>query len=118
MQSYQDLIVWQKGIDYVEICYQVSENFPAKEVYGLTAQLRRAAVSIPSNIAEGYGRETRGEYIHFLGIAKGSLKESETQLVIAKRLKFISNEELQRALAQAETVGKLLFALIKSLKQK
>jgi four helix bundle protein len=76
MQSYQDLIVWQKAIDYVEICYQISEKFPAKEVYGLTSQIRRSAVSVPSNIAEGYGRETRGEYIHFLGIAKGSLKKN------------------------------------------
>ncbi|NJM52876.1 MAG: four helix bundle protein [Blastocatellia bacterium] len=118
MQSYRDLIVWQKAIDYVEICYRISENFPAKEVYGLTSQLRRAAVSIPSNIAEGYGRETRGEYIHFLGIAKGSLKESETQIMIAERLNFISNQDAQKALIQAETVGKLLYALIKSLKQK
>ena len=118
MQSYRDLIVWQKAIDYVEICYQVSESFPSKEIYGLTSQLRRAAVSIPSNIAEGYGRETRGEYVHFLGIAKGSLKESETQLIIAHRLKFISDNQLKAALNQAETVGKLLFALIKSLKQK
>lgn len=115
--SYQDLLVWQRAMDYVVFCYEITASFP-KEVYGLTSQLRRSAVSIPSNIAEGHGRNTRGEYIQFLGIARGSLKESEIQIILASRLKYISNETSQNVLLKSKEVGILLGKLINSLKEK
>jgi len=118
VKSYQDLIVWQKAMTFVITCYEITQKFPKDEVFGLSSQLKRAAVSIPSNIAEGHGRATRGEYIHFLGIARGSLKETETQLLIANRLKFINSEQLKNALNQAEEIGKMLSNLIVSLKNK
>lgn len=118
IKSYQDLLAWQKAMDYVVVCYGLSQNFPREEIYGLRSQLRRSAVSIPSNIAEGYGRETRGEYIHFLGIARGSLKESETQIILAFRLKYVTSDQMNHALFLAQEVGKLLRNLIISLKPK
>jgi four helix bundle protein len=118
IKSYQDLLAWQKAMDYVVVCYGLSQNFPREEIYGLRLQLRRSAVSIPSNIAEGYGRETRGEYIHFLGIARGSLKESETQIILAFRLKYVTSDQMNHALSLAQEVGKLLRNLIISLKPK
>lgn len=117
VNSYQDLLVWQRAMDYVVICYELIKDFPKKEVYGLTSQLRRSAVSIPSNIAEGHGRNTRGEYIQFLGIARGSLKESETQVILASRLNYLSNEKLQNVLLKSKEVGILLGKLINSLKE-
>jgi len=78
VNCYRDLIVWQKAMDLVVICYEITKTFAANENYGLTAQLKRAVVSIPANIAEGHGRHGLGEYIHFLGIAQGSLRETET----------------------------------------
>ena len=98
IKSYQDLVVWQKAMDFVVICYAITQNFPKDEIFGLSSQLKRAAVSVPANIAEGHGRATRGEYIHFLGIAQGSLRETETHLLLANRLKFIASEQLNRAL--------------------
>ncbi len=80
IQSYRDLRVWQKGMDLAEICYLITREFPKEEMYTMTSQIRRAAASIPANIAEGYGREYRREYIQFLRIAQGSLKELETHL--------------------------------------
>lgn len=105
-------------MDYVVVCYGLSQNFPREEIYGLRSQLRRSAVSIPSNIAEGYGRETRGEYIHFPGIARGSLKESETQIILAFLLKYVTSDQMNHALSLALEVGKLLRNLIISLKPK
>lgn len=78
INSYRDLKVWQKAMDYVVLCYRLSSKFPKSEQYGLTAQLRESAVSVPSNIAEGYGRLSRKQYVYFLGVFQGSLKESET----------------------------------------
>ena len=118
IQSYQDLIVWQKAMDYVVLCYKLTQSFPKEELYGLTSQLRRSAVSIPSNIAEGYGRRTRGEYVQFLGIARGSLKESETQIILSFRLEYITNEKMTEALLLAKEVGILLNSLIRSLTDK
>ena len=117
IQNYKGLTVWQKAIDFVETCYKLSEQFPNRELYALSSQLRRAAVSVPSNIAEGNGRESRNEYIHFLNIARGSLKECETQLIIAERLKYISAAQLQKSLAQSEEIGRMLNALIRSLRR-
>src|SRR5260221_1364943 len=90
ISSYKELIVWQKAINLVKEIYLVSEKFPRTELYGLTSQIRRAAVSVPSNIAEGYGRKSIKEYSQFYSIAYGSLLEVETQIIIAKELAFIS----------------------------
>ena len=94
VKSYKDLLIWQKGIDIVINLYQLVEDFPKEEVYALSSQLKRASVSIPSNIAEGYGRNSTQSYIHFVSISRGSLFELETQLIIAKKLNFVKNESL------------------------
>jgi four helix bundle protein len=92
VKSYQQLIAWQKAIALVTHIYSVTAGFPRDEIYGLTSQLRRAAVSVPSNIAEGQGRATKGEFVQFLCHARGSLYEVETQIVIATNLGYISSE--------------------------
>ena len=94
IKSYKDLLIWQKGIDLVIKLYELVEDFPKEEMYALTSQLKRASVSIPSNIAEGYGRNSSQSYIHFVSISRGSLFELETQLLVAQKLKFIKNETL------------------------
>ncbi len=118
VNSYRDLIVWQKAMDLVVLCYQIAGSFPKDEIYGLTSQLRRSAVSIPANIAEGHGREGLGEYIHFLGIAQGSLRETETHLLIASRLNFVNSNNLNQALKLSEEVSKMLGSLLRGLKNK
>lgn len=105
-------------MDLVEKCYAASSNFPNEEVYGLTSQLRRSAVSIPANVAEGHGRDGLGEYIHFLGIAQGSLRETETHLLIANRLGFLAAENLGEVLTLSSEVSRMLGSLIRSLKQR
>ncbi len=94
IKSYKDLLIWQKGIDIVVNLYQLVDDFPKDEMYALSSQLKRASVSIPSNIAEGYGRNSTQSYIHFVSISRGSLFELETQLLIAKKLKLVKNETL------------------------
>jgi four helix bundle protein len=94
INSYKDLLIWQKGIDIAINLYELVEDFPKEEIYALKSQLKRASISISSNIAEGYGRNSTQSYIHFLCISRGSLLELETQLIIANRLKFIKNETL------------------------
>ncbi len=91
--AYQDLVVWQKATDFVIQIYEITKRFSREEAYGLSAQLRRAAVSIPSNIAEGQGRLTEGEFRQFLGHSRGSLLEVETQFEIARRLKYLTDAE-------------------------
>ncbi|MDB9506783.1 four helix bundle protein [Microcystis aeruginosa CS-338/01] len=86
IQSYRDLRVWQESVNLAESCYRLTKTFPKEELYGMTTQIRRASVSIAANIAEGYGRKTRGEYIQFLYIAQGSLKELETHWLISQRV--------------------------------
>ncbi|MBE2266486.1 MAG: four helix bundle protein [Flavobacteriales bacterium] len=115
-KSYQDLIVWQKSMDLVESIYQITWSFPKEEIFGLTSQMRRAAVSIPSNIAEGQSRNSNGEFRQFLGIAQGSLSELETQLMISQRLKLISSEQMQIPIQLCQEVGKMLNGLKSSLK--
>ncbi len=112
--SYQELIVWQKAVEFVVVVYRATASFPKEEVYGLTSQLRRAAVSIPSNIAEGQGRLTEGEFRHFLGQARGSLWELNTQIEIARRLNFLSAIAYQNIQNSAAEVGKILNGLIGS----
>ena len=92
IQTYQDLQVWQKGIELAEECYVLTKRFPLEELYGLTSQIRRATVSIPANIAEEYGRESRKDHIRFLKIAQGSLKELETHLILSERIEIIPTD--------------------------
>ena len=117
IKSYKDLLIWKKGITIVKLVYQLVKTFPQEEMYALSSQLKRASVSIPSNIAEGYGRNTDNSFSPFLDIARGSLFEIETQLIIAKELGFITNFELfQKLLNQIEEESKMINAFSKTLK--
>ncbi|NEO07968.1 MAG: four helix bundle protein [Moorea sp. SIO1F2] len=115
IQSYRDLRVWQKGMDVAESCYVITREFPKQEMYGMTAQIRRAAASIPANIAEGYGREYRGEYVQFLRIAQGSLKELETHLFLSVRVKLATSGSINPIIDECEALGRMLRSLIRSL---
>lgn len=115
MGSYRDLIVWKKGIDLCEIIYQYTENFPKSELYGLTSQIRRCAVSIPSNIAEGQRRSSKKEFIQFLRIAYASGAELETQLLIAKRLSFINTKDFDECNQLLEEIMKMINKLMRTL---
>ncbi len=115
VESYQDLVVWQKSMDLVVAAYRLVAALPSNERYELGAQIRRAAVSIPANIAEGFGRWHSKEFVHFLLIANGSLKELETHLLIAKRLDFFNSEQLNSPMALAQEIGRMLAALRKKL---
>ena len=117
IESYQDLVVWQKSMDLVVIAYRLVAGFPQNERYELAAQIRRAAVSIPANIPEGFGRWHSKEFVRFLLIANGSLKELETHLLIAKRLDFLNSEQLSNPLALAQEIGRMLAALRKKLER-
>lgn len=113
--SHKDLIVWQKSIDLTLEVYKLTEGFPKDERYGLTSQLRRAAVSIPSNIAEGRYRSTKKDYVHFLRIALGSTAEIETQIVISKRFAWLPNERFSEVDDLLSQVGKMLCSMITKL---
>jgi four helix bundle protein len=115
VRNYQELIAWQKAMDLVVRAYELSRCFPREEIYGLTSQVRRAGVSIPSNIAEGQGRFTTGEFLHFLSIAHGSLREVETQVLIAQRLKYIDAQLTLEFMNLAAEVGRLINGLANSL---
>ncbi|MBW6511066.1 MAG: four helix bundle protein [Desulfuromonadaceae bacterium] len=115
VQSYKDLTVWQKALDLVEMVYQATKVFPKEELYGLTNQLRRAAISIPSNIAEGHARSSTAEFLRFLSIAKGSLGEIETQLLIAQRLGYLSEEQLTPILNLQVEINKMTNGLMARL---
>ena len=115
VKTYQELVVWQKAMDLIESVYKVSRTFPREEVYALTSQIRRAAVSIASNIAEGQGRRTTSDFLRHLSIAYGSLLETETQLLIAKRLRYLGNTNLEEVMKQTAEVGRLLNGLMASL---
>ena len=117
IQSYQDLKVWQEAMNLAEECYCLTKLFPSSEMHGMVSQIRRAAVSVPANIAEGYGREYRREYIQFLRIAQGSLKELETHLILSVRVELIKEETGEPILKKCEVVGKMLRALIRSLQK-
>jgi len=113
--DYRDLVAWQKAMDLVERVYLATNEFPREERYGLTSQIRRAAVSVPSNIAEGQGRRsTDDELIRFLQISLGSLCELETQLELAVRLKFLAKQDLVTIRTSSDEVGRLLNGLIRS----
>jgi four helix bundle protein len=115
LKSYRDLEVWKKSIALVELIYRASKHFPPEERFGLTSQVRRAAVSVPSNIAEGAARTGTGEFLQSLSVASGSLAEVETQLIIANRLEMLSPVELATLLRQADEISKMLGGLKRSL---
>jgi four helix bundle protein len=115
-ESFKNLAVWQRSVEMTVAVYKLTSSFPASERFGLTNQLRRAAVSVASNIAEGYGRSTRGEYVQFLGHARGSNSEVETQLVIAKELGFGMRAALTDSEGLCKGVGVMLRGLMKSLR--
>ena len=112
LQSYKQLIVWQKSMDLVEMIYKITDSFPKSELYGLISQIRRSAVSIPSNIAEGYGRTSPKDYGQFYTIAYGSLLELETQLTISYRLGFVIKQELDQIFSLIEEISKMLHVMI------
>ena len=114
--SFKDLVVWQLAIQLCAEIYRVTSEFPKAEQFGLMNQMRRASVSIPSNIAEGYGKSSTGEYILFLGHARGSLGELQTQIILARMLGFGSKEMLDLAEENAAHVSRMLNALIRKLK--
>jgi four helix bundle protein len=111
VRHHRDLFVWQKSMDLVETCYRLTKSFPDHERFGLTSQLRRAVVSVPANIAEGFGRQKTGAYVHHLSIASGSLAEVETLLLIAVRLEYLTKQESQAALSVSNEIGKMLGSL-------
>ena len=117
ISSYKDLLIWKKGIVLVVKIYQLTKTFPPEELYALTSQIKRVSVSIPSNIAEGYGRNTDKSFSHFIDISRGSLCELETQLIIAKELGFIVNFELYNEILELIIEeSKMINVFSKSLK--
>ncbi|MDX2027147.1 MAG: four helix bundle protein [Alphaproteobacteria bacterium] len=118
VQSYKDLEVWQKSMDMVTAVYQVTKEFPKDELYTLTNQIRRSAISVPSNIAEGRGKRSTGDYIRFLNIAYGSISELETQLIISKNLGYVSSGKLDSLFTDINRIGRMLNGLISSLEGK
>ena len=115
VRSFRELVVWQKAMDLAETIYSVTGTWPRVEIYGLTSQIRRAAVSVPSNIAEGQGRMTRGEFVQYLGIAYGSLMEVETQMLLALRLGYAAPGDADRVSVAAAEVGRLLNGPVRAL---
>ena len=118
VNSYKDLLVWQQAIDLTVNIYALTSTFPRSELFGLSSQIQRAAVSVPSNIAEGHARDSTKEYLRFISIAIGSLAEVETQLVIANKLQFLNHEMMGELLGKTGEIGRMLRGLQKSLKAK
>jgi four helix bundle protein len=118
VKDYRELIVWQKAMDLVEQIYSITKQFPREELYGLTSQIRRASVSIPSNIAEGQARRTTKDFLHFLAVSYGSLKEVETQILIAERLDYIQKSGILRSLELTTEVAQHISGLVNSLERK
>jgi four helix bundle protein len=117
-QSYRDLKVWQEAMTLAVACYELTRSFPKEEMYGMTSQIRRASGSIAANIAEGHGREATASFVHFLRTAQGSLKELETHLILATRVKMASSDSVEPLLGQCDALGRMLRALTRSLQQR
>ena len=115
MHRYKDLDVWKKSMDLVELIYQTTKSFPDSEKFGLTSQINRCSVSVASNIAEGAGRNSKGEFKQFIGIAVGSLFELETQILIAQRIGYLTSQGSDQVISEVESIHKMLFGLKKSL---
>ena len=118
INSYRDLLIWQVAIDIAVACYEATKSLPPSELYGLTSQIRRAATSIPANIAGGYGRESRAAFIQFLRIAHGSLKELETHLFLATKLDLLVDDVSGAILYRTDELGRMLRGMIRSLQRK
>ena len=118
VQSYRDLKVWQIGMDIAEAIYELTRDFPKQEVYGLTSQMQRAAVSVPANLAEGHASTTTKDFLRYVGIALGSLAELETHLLLAKRLDYGSPDRIAEMMLTLDELGRMLRALQKSLRAK
>lgn len=118
VRSYRDLRVWRKGIELAKQCYLSTRSFPREEMFGLTGQIRRASSSVPANIAEGYGRESRRDYIKFLRIAQGSLKELETHWILAQEVELAQPYTVEPLLKETDALGRMLRSLIRKLQEK
>ena len=115
VRSYRDLIAWQRSMDMAQLVYEVSAACPKEELFGVVSQMRRSAVSIPSNIAEGQGRKSTNQFMRHLSIAHGSICEMETQVLLAGRVAFLSSEQVDRVLDNSGEVGRLVNGLYNSL---
>jgi len=118
IRTFRDLVAWQKGINLSLLVYRLTKRFPDEEKFGLVSQMRRSAVSIPANIAEGYGRGRRAEYIRYLEIGRGSLFELQTYLELAQEMKWVDGEDLAAVARLAEEVDRIVSALLRSLKRR
>ncbi len=118
VKSHRALEAWQSGMDLTVEVYRLTRKLPAEERFGLTGQARRAAASVPANIAEGHGRWTTGEFLQFLSISRGSLAELETHLELTVRLEYLKRNQIRNAWKQAETTGKLINGLIRALQRR
>ena len=118
IKSYRDLLVWQQAMNLAVLCYSLTRSFPKDELFGLTSQLRRSSASIAANIAEGHGRENSGSFVQFLRIAQGSLKETETHLILAERVNIAKAVEIQPAVEKCEEIGKMLRSLIRAIQDR
>jgi four helix bundle protein len=116
VNSHKDLLVWQRSMDLVETVYKICLKLPDSEKWGLRSQMQRASVSVPSNIAEGFGRQATGEYRHHLSIARGSLLELETQLILVQRLSFVTLEEIDQIFNEINQLSSMLASLISKLR--
>ncbi len=118
MKTFRELVVWQKSMSYVTEIYKVSKKFPREEIFGLTSQMRRSAISVPSNISEGFGRQGLNDYIRFLNIAIASLFELQTQVEISYNLAYISKEKFKELFELSREIERMLSSLIRKLKEK
>ena len=116
VKHYRDLLVWQKAMELAEVCYDLTKSFPREEMFCIVPQIRRAAISIPSNIAEGYGRGNDKEFSHYLRIARGSISELETQLLLCQRVGLIESEQLKLVMVISDETGRILRGLQKTVK--
>ena len=115
IETYRDLLAWQRGVDLAVDIYALTRTFPKSEIFGLSSQVQRSAVSVAANVAEGYGRSGPGEYLRFLSNARGSLRETETHLIIADRVGFSKHSTHLALLDSADEVGRLLYGLTRSV---
>ena len=115
MKTHHELTVWKKSIDFVTTVYKITEEYPKTEIYGLTNQVRRAVVSVPSNIAEGAARTSKKEFSHFLSISLGSISEVESQLIVSRNLNYITNEQLENLLSELIEIRKMIIGLKKTM---
>ena len=118
INSYRDLLVWQKAMDLAVLCYSLTRAFPKEEAFGLTSQLRRSSSSVAANIAEGHGRENSGSFVQFLRVAQGSLKETETHLLLSQRVGLLPAAQATAAMKTCDEIGKMLRSLIRAVQDK